>query len=89
MEDSLRLKEHWVSLLLKLLEFSGGTSFSVVSSVTYWKILLQPLDQLDHFLTTTSVPKSPVFRRACPSRRAFVENRPSNARIFVILPVFL
>ena len=37
----------------------------------------------------TSVPKSPVFRRACPSRRAFVENRPSNARLFVILPVFL
>ena len=37
----------------------------------------------------SSVPKSPVYRRARPSRRAFVENRPSNARIFVILPVYL
>ena len=37
----------------------------------------------------TSVPTTPVFRRACPSRRAFGENRPSNARIFVILPVYL
>ena len=37
----------------------------------------------------TSVPKSPVYRRVCPSRRAFGQNRPSNARIFVILPVFL
>ena len=37
-----------------------------------------------------SVPNMPVFfRRACPSRRTFGENRPSNARIFVILPVYL
>ena len=35
-----------------------------------------------------SVPKSPVYRRVCPSRRAFGQNRPSNARIFAILPVF-
>ena len=27
--------------------------------------------------------------RVCPSRRAFVENGPSNARVFVILAVFL
>ena len=45
----LRLKEHWVSLLLKPLEFSGATSFSIVSSVTYWKRFLRPLDQLNHF----------------------------------------
>ena len=30
-----------------------------------------------------------VYRRARLSRRAFVENRLSNARIFVILPVYL
>ena len=36
-----------------------------------------------------SVPNTPVFRRACPSRRAFGENCPSNARIFVIMPVYL
>ena len=36
----------------------------------------------------SSVTKSPVYRRARPSRRAFVENRPSNARIFVILSSF-
>ena len=40
-----------------------------------------------------SVPKSlgkwPVYGRARPSRRAFGENSPSKARIFVILPVYL
>ena len=37
---------------------------------------------------TISMFTIPVFPRR-PSRRAFVENRPSNARIFVILPVYL
>ena len=36
-----------------------------------------------------SVAKSPVFKRACPFKRAFGENRPFFARFFVILPVFL
>ena len=36
-----------------------------------------------------SVPKWPVYGRARPSRRAFVENSPSKARIFVILPVYM
>ena len=36
-----------------------------------------------------SVTKSPVFIRACPYIRAFWQNRPYFARIFVILPVFL
>ena len=40
-------------------------------------------------LCNGSVPKSPVYRRVCPSRRAFGQNRPSNVRIFAILPVFL
>ena len=38
---------------------------------------------------TSSVPKWPVYGRARPSRRAFVENSPSKARIFVILPVYM
>ena len=37
----------------------------------------------------TSVPKWPVYGRARPSRRAFGENSPSKARIFVILPVYM
>ena len=37
----------------------------------------------------SSVPKWPVYGRARPSRRAFVENSPSKARIFVILPVYM
>ena len=37
----------------------------------------------------SSVPKSPVLSQIFPSRRAFGQNCPSNARIFVILPVFL
>ena len=36
-----------------------------------------------------SVPKWPVYGRARPSRRAFGENSPSKARIFVILPVYM
>ena len=36
-----------------------------------------------------SVKKSLVFIRACPYIRAFWQNRPYFARIFVILPVFL
>ena len=55
-----------------------------VSMLQIWSTLLSMDNKW-----LTSVPKSPVFRRACPSRRAFVENRPSNARLFVILPVFL
>ena len=34
-------------------------------------------------------PSRPSIDRACPSRRAFVENRPSNAHSFAILPVYL
>ena len=37
----------------------------------------------------SSVPKWPVYGRARPSRRAFGENSPSKARIFVILPVYM
>ena len=36
-----------------------------------------------------SVPKWPVYGQARPSRRAFVENSLSKARIFVILPVYM
>ena len=36
-----------------------------------------------------SVPKWTVYGRARPSRRAFVENSPSKARIFVVLPVYM
>ena len=36
-----------------------------------------------------SVPKWPVYGRARPSRRAFGDNSPSKARIFVILPVYM
>ena len=44
---------------------------------------------LEGIMKVGSVPKSPVFRRARLSRRAFVENCLSNACIFVILPVYL
>jgi len=40
-------------------------------------------------LLSSSVPKSPVLKRACPFKRAFGENRPFFARFFKILPVFL
>ena len=47
-----------------------------------WKVFSPSFNQC-------SVPKWPVYGRARPSRRAFVENSPSKARIFVILPVYM
>ena len=38
--------------------------------------------------SNSSVAKSPVFKRACPLKRAFGENRPFFARFFVISPVY-
>ena len=49
----------------------------------------QRLKNAKERLPVSRVTKSPVFIRACPYIGAFVENRPYNARVFVILPVFL
>ena len=58
-----------------------------------FKIIIQKIDYrlIDKTLRADddSVTKSPVQRRVRPSRRAFGQNRPSNARISIILPVFL
>ena len=74
-----------------------SSGFSIDTVVTAWQggsydgifAFSQVNTALSQVAIIVSVPKSPVYRRARPSRRAFVENRPSNARIFVILPVFL
>ena len=71
--------------MLTVLRFSGWAPQSP-DSCPYW-----PMRQFQIFWDKYSPlywKGDPVFPSR-PSRRAFVENRPSNARIFVILPVYL
>ena len=65
----------------------SGLRLSELFSVSMVDICRQ--SEFNSTSNMSSVPKWPVYGRARPSRRAFVENRPSNARIFVILPVYI